>query len=274
MNRPSLPRLTGAVSLAILLALTAFGTRSSVAQATSSGTVVGTVTDPSGAVIPGAIITITDPATKSVRTATSNKAGQYIVPDVLPGVYNIKTTRPGFSTDEIPALTVSVGQQTTANFSMAVGAEATTIEVSASNADLQTMNAGTGTTVDPAMVDSLPTIGREVSTFATLQPGVTPGGNVAGTTTDQATFTLDGGNNTFDMDGTSATYTTSYAASTTGGIIGAAQQGTMPMPQDSIEEFKVTTTGQTADFNNSSGSQTSAVTKRGRAGRARRMSTT
>jgi hypothetical protein len=247
-----------------LLALLPSRVHMAYGQATSSGTIVGTITDPSGAVIAGATVTMTDPATSTTRSTVSNKQGQYILPNVPPGVYDIKTTKTGFSTDEVPALTVSVGSQSTANFKMAVGAENTTVEVTASNADLQTMNAGTGTTVDPAMVDSLPSIGREVASFTTLQPGVTPGGNVAGTTTDQATFTLDGGNNSGDMDGTQATYTTSYASSTTGGFLGAAPQGTIPMTQDSIEEFKVSTTGQTADFNNSSGSQTQAVTKRGR----------
>jgi hypothetical protein len=99
--------------------------------------------------------------------------------------------------------------------------------------------------------------------FIRQSDAVTPGGNVAGTTTDQATFMLDGGKNTFDMDGTGSTYTTSFAASTTGGLLGQPQAGTMPMPQDSIEEFKVSTTGQTADFNNSAGSETQAITRRG-----------
>ena len=253
---------SSSICIVLLLAFSPIHARL-FAQATSSGTIIGTVTDASGALIPGSTVTVTDPATKSVRTATSNTQGQYIIPDLPPAVYDVKVTKPGFSADEIPDLTVSVGSQTTANFKLAVGAESTTIEVTASNADLQTMNASSGTTVDPALVNSLPTIGREVSSFTTLQPGVTPGGNVAGTTTDQATFMLDGGNNTFDMDGTASTYTTSFATSTTGGFFGAAQQGTMPMPQDSIEEFKVSTTGQTADFNNSSGSQTQAVTRRG-----------
>jgi len=233
-------------------------------QATTSGTVIGTVTDSSGALIVGATICVTDPATKSTRTTISNNQGQYIVPDVPPGVYDVRTTKTGFSTDEITALTVSVASQTTANFQLAVGADSTTVQVTASNADLQTLNATTGTTVDPALTASLPNIARETATFTTLQPGVTPTGNVAGGTTDQATFILDGGNNTFDMDGTGSAYTVSFAASTTGGFLGAAQQGALPMPQDSIEEFKVGTTGQTADFNNSSGSETQAVTKRGR----------
>jgi hypothetical protein len=253
MNYANLKRLVFSICITLLTAIMALNATPAFCQATSSGTIVGTVTDSSGALIQGAAITLTDPATKSIRTTTSNKQGQYILPDVPPGVYDVKTSKTGFSNDEVPALAVSVGTQTTANFQMAIGSDSTTIEVTVSNADLQTMNAGTGTTVDPALVDSLPTIGREVSTFVTLQPGVTPGGNVAGTTTDQATFMLDGGNNTFDMDGTSTTYTTAFAP----------VQGTMPMPQDSMEEFKVSTTGQTADFNNSSGFQTQAVTKRG-----------
>jgi len=253
MNNAIFRHMVFATYITFLFALVVFVPGIALGQATNSGTIVGTVTDPSGALIQGAVITITDPATKSTRTTISNRQGQYIVPDIPPGVYDVKTAKTGFSTDLISALAVSVGSQTTANFQLSVGADSTIVEVTASNADLQTMNASTGTTVDPALVNSLPTIGREVSSFITLQPGVSPGGNVAGTTTDQGTFMLDGGNNTFDMDGTGATYTTAFAP-----IV-----GTMPMPQDSIEEFKVSTTGQTADFNNSAGSQTQAVTKRG-----------
>src|SRR5260370_17522722 len=100
---------------------------------------------------------------------------------------------PGFSTTKIDGLVVSVGTQTTANLKLSIGQTATTIEVQASNADLQTMNASTGTTVDPAMVESLPAIGRDVATFATMQPGVTPGGTAAGPPATHAPFPLDRG---------------------------------------------------------------------------------
>jgi len=216
----------------ILVALASLNANLAFGQATSSGTIVGTVTDQQGAIVPNATIVVVDASTKQARTTITNKTGQYVLVDVPPATYDVTASFTGFSTDEIPALAVSVGSQTTANFKLAVGAQTTTVQVTASNADLQTMSAGTGTTVDQALVDSLPTIAREVSTFSTLQPGVTPGGNVAGTTTDQVTFILDGGNNTFDMDGTGSTYTTSFAASTTGGIGGQPQAGTMPMPQE------------------------------------------
>ncbi|WP_220464940.1 carboxypeptidase-like regulatory domain-containing protein [Granulicella sp. 5B5] len=232
------------------------------AQSTS-GTITGTVTDPQGAMIAGTTITVTDTSTKQSRTTKTNGTGQYVLVNIVPGTYDMTAVKDGFSTDQILGIVVSVGAQTNANFRMALGSTNTTVDVQASNADLQTMNASTGTTVDPALVDSLPAIGRDVATFMEMQPGVAPGGQTAGTTADQTTFTLDGGANTSDMDGTAIGYTSGNTNSTTGGALGAGPAGVVPMPQDSIEEFKVSTTGQTADFAASSGSQSQVVTKRG-----------
>jgi hypothetical protein len=103
-----------------------------------------------------------------------------------------------------------------------------------------------------------------VSTFATLQPGVSPEGGVAGTVVDQTVFQLDGGNNSNDMDGSMTVYTSSFAGNPTGVTgIGAGASGVMPTPSDSVEEFKVNTANQTAEFDNSSGAQIEVVTKRG-----------
>jgi hypothetical protein len=235
------------------------------AQSSNAGTVTGTVADPSGALVPGATITLTDLASKRILKTVTNKDGAYVMANVPPGNYSISATKAGFSMDQIPSQEVSVGTQTTANFRMALGSESTTIEVQASNADLQTMSATTGQTVDPQMVESLPAIGRDVATFVTMQPGVSPSGQVAGTTADQATFQLDGGSNSSDMDGTQGSYTSNNVNAGAGGFISTAPPGgVVPMPQDSIEEFKVSTSGQTADFNNSTGSQSQIVTKRGR----------
>ena len=249
---------------AILLAILTLGAVPAFAQGTTSGTITGTVVDPTGAAIPGATVTITDASTKQKRTAVSSAGGQYVMVDVPPGNYSMSAIKDGFSEDQIKSIIVSVGTQTTANLKMAIGAESTVVTVEASNADLQTLNAATGTTVDPALVESLPSIGRDAATFMEMQPGVTPGGMDAGTTADQTTFQLDGGSDTSDMDGTYTGYTTANTNSTTGGFIGQGPAGVVPMPQDSIEEFKVTTTGQTADFNNAAGSQSQVVTKRGR----------
>ncbi len=79
---------------------------------------------------------------------------------------------------------------------------------------------------------------------------------------DQNTFQLDGGNNSNDMDGSMTDYTGSYGHNAFAGF-GNPPSGVLPTPVDTIEEFKVATAGQTADFNGSSGSQVSVVTKRG-----------
>ena len=183
------------VVITMLLASVFLSSRPALGQGTNTGTITGVVTDPTGAVVPGVAITLTDATTATRLTTVTNSEGQYVLVNVQPGTYNLTSTKVGFSKDEVKAVIVSVGSQTTVNFKMLVGSEMTVVEVQASSSDLQTMNASTGTTVDPAMVESLPAIGRDVATFTTLQPGVTPGGMVAGTTQDQATFQLDGGVN-------------------------------------------------------------------------------
>jgi hypothetical protein len=201
----------------IWFALFCIGTSSSIGQATNTGTVVGVITDQSGAAISGAVVTLTDLATNEVHTEKTTKSGQYIVVNLTPGMYRITATKEGFSVAEVSSQTVSVGSQSNANFKLMVGAVNETVEVTESNADLQTLNATVGTTVNEDQIDNLPALGRDVSTFLTLQPGVSPEGSVAGTVVDQASFQLDGGNNSSDMDGSGTVYTPSFAGDPTGG---------------------------------------------------------
>ena len=118
-------------------------------------------------------------------------------------------------------------------------------------------------------LNALPSIGRDTSTFTTLQPGITPDGSVAGVAVDQSSFQLDGGDNTNDMDGTMGIYRPSYAGAPPGGVasqsngVAAAASGVMPTPVDSVEELKVNVAGMAADFNSSAGAQVQIVTKRG-----------
>jgi hypothetical protein len=240
------------------------------AQSTAAGTVVGTITDQSGAVIGGAQIILSDVATGSSRSATTNSAGAYVFVNVTPGSYNVSVNKQGFAVTRSTS-DVQVGVTTTINIALTVGSTSTVVEVQGAATELQTMNATLGTSVTGIALESLPSLGRDVSTFVTLQAGVSPDGSVAGTVVDQSSFMLDGGNNTNDMDGSMQVYTPSYAGDPTGGLIAnpngnfaaSGPTGVMPTPADSVEEFKVGTTNQTADFNNSSGMQVSVVTKRG-----------
>ena len=150
----------------------------------------------------------------------------------------------------------------TLNVKLQVGAASTIVEVTAgAAAELQTTNATVGSTISGLQLDSLPTLGRDANAFILLQPGVTPTGNVAGSISDQNAYQLDGGNNSSDMDGNSANYT--LASGTITGSSGGTPSGVMPTPIESIEEFKVSTANQTADFNGAAGGQVQMVTKRG-----------
>ena len=264
------------LALALLLVVCVGGALPAWAQSTSTGVVAGSVTDPSGAVVAGASVTLTDSATNIARATITNATGRYIYVDVNPGIYNIAVSKAGFETTKTENQEVKVGASLTANLALQVGGANVVVEVSAVGNELQTMNATVGNTITNLTIDNLPSLGRDVSTFIALQPGVSPDGSVAGTVVDQSGFTLDGGNNTNDMDGSTSVYTKSFAGDPTGGVanqnsIGPSEggkgvggaTGVLPTPQDSVEEFKVNTAGQTADFNSSSGSEVKVVTKRG-----------
>ncbi|MFY9744389.1 MAG: carboxypeptidase-like regulatory domain-containing protein, partial [Candidatus Sulfotelmatobacter sp.] len=242
------------------------------AQSTSSGTVAGTITDPSGAVVAGATVSLTDTATNVSRAATTNAAGRYYYADVTPGTYTVTVTKAGFSTEKAQNEVVQVGLALTANLVLQVGGTNVVVEVSTVGNELQTMNATVGNTVPSIAIDNLPSIGRDVNTFIELQPGVSAGGDVAGAVNDQSYFSLDGGNNSNDMDGSGGVYTGTQQNMVIGDPTGgmstqsftfSAPSGVLPTPADSVEEFKVNTAGQTADFNSSAGAEIKIVTKRG-----------
>jgi Carboxypeptidase regulatory-like domain len=240
------------------------------AQSLNSGSISGTVTDQSGAVVNAADVTLTDIGTGQKRTTPTNSAGRYNFANIAPGKYDLAFTKQGFSSAKT-MVDVQVGQAATINMALQVGATTTTVEVQAGTSYLETTNATVGNTINGATLDALPSLGRDVSTFVELQPGVGPDGSVGGAVLDQSYFTLDGGNNSNDMDGSMNVYTNSYATDPTGGVatqnnLGAGvggPTGVIPTPQDSVEEFKVNTAGQTADFNSSAGAEVMIVTKRG-----------
>jgi Carboxypeptidase regulatory-like domain len=224
-------------------------------QSAASGNISGQVSDQQGASIGGAAIQLIDVATKETRTTASNQAGRYDFVNLAPSTYDLTVIKDGFAQTKVSEQKVEVGLTLTLDFVLQVGTTATTVEVAASKgADLQVSNATIGSTISGDSLMLLPNLGRDASALVVLQPGVTPSGQVAGTAADQSAFLLDGGNNSDDMAGNYNTYTTSNG----GGI-----SGVVPTPVESVEEFKVGITNQTADFNGAAGSQVQMVTKRG-----------
>ncbi len=264
LHCPLFSALLGAVALLLFLSIKPLS-----AQTTSLGTITGVVIDPTSAVVPDATVTIKDTATGEARTTNSNHVGRYVFVNVHPGIYDITIAKPGFSKVSIPRDVVELGQLSTHNVTLPVGANSETVVVATTGMELQTDNATVGNQVSGVALDSLPTIARDTSTFLTLQAGISPDGSVAGAVVDQSSFQLDGGDDTNDMDGSTGIYTPSYAGDPTGGAanqsygVAAGASGVMPTPVDSVEEFKVNVAGMGADFNSSAGAQVQIVTKRG-----------
>lgn len=226
-----------------------------LAQSAASGTVSGQVTDQQGAAMNSAVVRLTDTGTSAVRSTSSNAAGRYNFVNVPPGTYDLTVVKEGFAQAKVNAQTVEVGLALTLDVVLQIGATTTTVEVTASaGAELQVLNATIGSTISGDSLMLLPNLGRDATALATLQVGVTPSGQVAGTQADQSTFMLDGGINTDDMAGNYSAYTVSN---------GGGPSGVVPTPVESVEEFKVGITNQTADFNGAAGSQVQMVTKRG-----------
>src|SRR5262245_29153036 len=231
-------------------------------QSTSTGTVSGQVTDPQNAAVSGAGVTLRDVTTNAEQKTVTNEAGRYTFVNVSPGLYDMTVTKSGFNQAKLTGEKVTVGLTLTVNVTLQLGSMEETVVVTAVGADLQTSNASIGTTISGKQLELLTNLGRDANALFVLQPAVTPGGSVAGAVMDQNTYQLDGGNNSSDMDGTQNVYTQSAGFIGTAAA-GGTPSGVIPTPAESIEEFRVATNNQTADFNGAAGGQIQMVTKRG-----------
>jgi len=205
-RRTSLAILMAALPVIALNTLTT----SAHAQATASSDASGTVTDSTGASVPGAIIHLVNNATKAERTATTNDAGQWSITNVPPANYSVRVEKDGFKKSSIPSLDIQVGQTANGSVTLQVGGSDETIEVSTLPPQLQTQEATVGQVIDQKQINDLPLNGRNVLQLATLAPGVTPAqtGNTgtAGQYGTRALFiTVDGGrasSTNYVLDGT------------------------------------------------------------------------
>jgi hypothetical protein len=254
-----------------LFAVICIGSPSTMGQASATGTVSGTVTDTSGAAVPGATVSLIDAATASARNVTTSDTGAYVIPYVNPGTFNIKVSKQGFKTTVVTNQVVEIGRQLSVNAVLEIGSVSQTVEVTVTvGAELQTMDATVGATLSGTTLVNLPNTSRDASTLAVLQPGQNINGNVGGAASDQNSFLVDGGFATDDMSGDNNTYIAGFGSDTAGGSGAMHSAGfnqtpsaVIPLPVASVEEFKVSTANQTADFTGGAGSQVEIATKRG-----------
>ncbi len=173
-----------ALPLACLMAILVVSTPLRVHAQALSG-ILGTVTDSSGAIIPGAEVTVTNDATKVARTTSTTSAGTYRITDLLPGTYTVKIEKAGFAAFVRNGVYIDVGTIGTANASLNPGSAAQVVEVTSPAISLETAQPELGTTIENKMVQELPEElgnqggvgprGRQIDAFLFLAPG-TQGG--------------------------------------------------------------------------------------------------
>ncbi len=138
------------------------------------GSVSGTVTDPQGAFVPAATVSLINPATNAVTRASTNQSGYFVITSVRPGTYRLSVELQGFRTAQIPEFEVAVNQTVTQDVTLSIGNMTETIEVTAQAELLQQTSAELGTVVQERPVTELPLNGRNFTQLLTLTPGASP----------------------------------------------------------------------------------------------------
>jgi len=182
MTRIDGRNLTARRSLLLLsfVCLLANFSAQSHAQSIISGDVTGTVTDPTGAVVPGATVTLTNVGTNTPQQVTTNNDGSYRFAFVPPGTYKVSVAAGGFQIQERPGVVVAAGQPTSVNVQLTIAGASQTVDVVEASASVQTQNADVATNYSTQMIENLPNPGNDLTYFAQTTPGVvmnTDGGN-------------------------------------------------------------------------------------------------
>jgi hypothetical protein len=230
-----------------------------------TGTVTGVVSDPSGAVVPGAQFQLTDEQRGYVFTATSDTSGSYLFRSLSPGTYRIDVHATGFKSETQSGIILEVNHNLTVNFSLQVGAATQSVEVKGQAPLLAAQDAVTGQVIDRRYMNDLPLIGRSLSDLAFLAPGVTevdstcpsdsqsPGANISSCPANN--FISNGSRmatSNFLIDGV-------YTAPIAHGNVWPNYEP----PVDSVQEFAVEETNFGAEYGFTGATVTNIVTRSG-----------
>jgi hypothetical protein len=241
--------------LQIFMAFAVFASAMLFAQA-YFGTVSGVLSDASGAVIPNAKVTLTDEQKGFVFTAKSNDEGRYLFASIPPGVYTVSADIQGFQKTAVTHVKLNVSENSTANLTMKVAAQAQQVNVEAQNVAIATQDAVTGQVVDRRAINDLPLIDRNVFDLTYLAPGVT----------DMDDQCPNCGNTNFASNGSrgaTADILVDGASITNFEPNGGVTQGVYQPSAESVEEFKVQQSNFSAEYGFSGASILNVVTRSG-----------
>jgi len=239
----------------LLMALLAMGALSAFAQV-DRGVMVGRVLDASGAVVPNAIVTVTNKATGVVLTNPVNDAGEYQVLSLIPGTYSVKVTAEGFEGALRDNVVVHVQDRISLEFTLKVGSVKEEVLVTGSEPLLQTQTADVGNVVDSQRVNDLPLNGRRYADLALLEPGVQKFYAANNPAPDR--FSVNGNlelQNNFLLNGID---NNSWSENLQEFSVQVVQP-----PPDAVQEFRVQTRTYSTEFGNSAGAVINATIKSG-----------
>ncbi len=234
-----------------VVSLWAFGAAGLIWAQTDRGTITGSVTDPSGAVIVGAKVTATNTATRASTETITTSTGKYTVPLLRPGTYEVTVEQTGFKKYIQTGVIVEVGQTVRVDAPMQLGEATQTVEVTAGAVQVQTETSDRGTVVTGREVLDLPIVGqgeqRNPAFFINLSPGVTSRGTSTPTASGSGRLlntTVNGSpsaSTEFHFDG--------LQIGNAGQLSGEFRN--LPFPQDAVAEFKIVTVSPPAEYGRS-----------------------
>src|SRR5438552_3653876 len=226
----------------------------------AGATLTGTVTDPSGAVIPGAQVFINDAATGVIRNIVTDNAGFYSAPNLLPATYEVTITARGFATQVRSGIRLAVGAQQVLDVTMRVGESAERVQVTEEAPLVQLATSAISAEVNATTVRELPLNGRSWTDLTNLQPGVVAAETHASGDPNRgfgAQVSISGARpqqNNYRLDGISINdYANGGPGSVLGGNLGV----------DAIQEFSVLTSNYSAEYGKTSGGVVNAITRSG-----------
>jgi hypothetical protein len=248
-------RKFSSIAIALCFVLLMAGVSPLLAQTVNQGSVEGTVTDPSGAVIPAATLTAANTATGVVQSTQSNADGYYRFIALPVGTYDLTISKSGFASQTRKGIDVSVGAKIALDIHMGVSGAEQTINVTEETPLVETTRTNVSTTVDSTSVANLPVNGRNFLDFVLLTPGVT-----RDVRTGDLSFAGQRGTlNSLTVDGADDNNT--FFGQTTGRT--GSGRAPYQFSQDAVQEFQVNANGYAAELGHAGGAVINVVTKSG-----------
>ena len=241
-------------NIVIILIVTCLGAAVSHAQSIITGAVSGTITDPSGAILPSATVTLVNTATGDTQSGKTNTSGVYLFPLLKPGDYTVTVEQSGFRV-AVAKVTVALGQTATADLKLELGDATQRVEVTVGNVELQTEDGNISSNFDTQQVENVPNPGGDLTYIAQIAPGVTINTSSGGGFGNFSAFGLPGTANLFTINGND--YNDPFLNLNNSGA------SNLLLGANEIEEVTVVSNAYTGQYGRQAGAQIDYISKAG-----------